>query len=79
VIPSRNRAVELGAAREIGEREVELARGQIAVAAPAEQHGVRGGDREAPGEGDDGFAILAHPGLGDAERDDAVDVARVSD
>ena len=73
-----DRAVELCAAGEIGERTVELARRQVAMAAPAEQQRVVRRDREAPRERRDRFAILPHARLRDAERDDAVDVARIS-
>ena len=47
------------------------------MATPAVQHGIVGCDLQAAGECPDGFAVLPHPRLGDAELDDLLHVARI--
>src|SRR6266542_5543776 len=71
------RAVQTTAAREIAQRAVELAHGQVAMAAPAIQHGIVRGDRQPARERRDGFAVLAHAGLRDAELDDPLHIAGI--
>ena len=69
--------VELIAAREIGLCLVELAYGDVAMAAPPIEQRIVWCDGESAGEGCDGFAELSCAGLCDAQRDDALHVLRV--
>src|SRR5882762_8606609 len=78
VIPDAvDRAVEARAAGEVVHRLVELPRRQVAMPTPAIQQRVVRCDREPVREGRDRFLILAHARLGDAQCDDAIDVARI--
>jgi hypothetical protein len=74
-------AVAVGVDREpalqVGAGAVELADREVAVPAPAIEHRVSRGDVDPAREGRDGFPITPDGGLGQAERDEALHVARL--
>src|SRR5688572_22731 len=70
-------AVQREAAGEVGQGAIEFANREIPMPAPAVKHRAVGRDGDAAREGLDGFAELPHSGLGNAERDDAVDISRI--